>query len=362
MKRVLITGYLGFGNFGDEALLYVLINDLIKVGFKKEDITVISNNPALTRTTYKVNSINRWNIVSFFNALLNHSSIIFIGGLFQDKTSFSSLIYYTSQILLASILQKEVVLYAVGIGPLQRKISQLLFKATANLASLVTVRDEESAQLFSNKKNIIVTCDPVWSLKVDYSFQDKIRTVNWQFPIIGVSVRNDKYLRAHHINNIAEKLSKILASMKEWQIVLLPCMESEDLPILYELQDLVSRRSATPNRVITIDNLAEFPIPQQAGILASCEVMIAMRYHALLVSIANEKPVFGLIYDQKVKSLIEFSGQIGVTFRDSFEEPWNYFWQNLQYSSDTAKLSKQKADQLHKTNIELLQTLFNMNP
>ena len=61
MKRILISGYLGFGNFGDEALLHVLINDLVKVGFRNEDITVVSNNPNLTTFLYNVKSIDRWN-------------------------------------------------------------------------------------------------------------------------------------------------------------------------------------------------------------------------------------------------------------------------------------------------------------
>lgn len=362
MKKVLISGYLGFGNFGDEALLYILINDLVQVGFKKEDITVISNNPNLTIKTHNVNSINRWSLFGLFSALLNNSALIFIGGLFQDKTSLRSLFYYTVQAFLANLLQKEVVFFAVGIGPIRRKLSKVLFNISINSARLITVRDQESTNLVPFKENVMVTCDPVWSLKPDYSFQNKIPSVNWQMPILGVSVRNDKYLKRYHLTTIVEKLSRVVESMKEWQILFLPCMLREDLPIIYELLDAVARKSSSPNRVITIENFTEFSIPQQAGILASCEVMIGMRYHALLVPLANEKPVFGIIYDQKVKSLIDFASQVGVSFKDSFDGPWNYFWQNLQHSRDMAKLAKQKADKLHKTNIELLQTLYNLSP
>lgn len=359
MKKVLISGYIGFGNFGDEALLHILINDLIKVGLKREDITVISHNPNLTTVTHNVNSINRWNVFSLFGAMLNHSALIFIGGIFQDKTSFRSIFYYTCQLLLAGIFQKEVVFSAAGIGPLKRKISRALFNTAINSVNLITVRDQESANLIP-LKDIVVTCDPVWSIKPDYSFQYKLPMINWQMPILGVSMRNDKYLRSHHLTSLVDKLSKVITNMKDWQVVFIPCMPSEDLPILYELYNTVIRKTSSPNKVFIIENFTAFPITQQAGILASCEVMIGMRYHALLIPIASGKPVFGIIFDQKVKSLIDFTEQVGVPFRDSFDEPWNYFWQNLQHSQEMAKQSKQKADDLHKTNIELLRTLISV--
>lgn len=359
MKKILVSGYIGFNNFGDEALLYILVNDLVQVGYKKENITVISNEPGITSGLYGVNSINRWNPFSFLRALLNCNEIIFIGGLFQDKTSFKSLCYYAAQLLLAGIFRKRVVLFAVGIGPLQRKISKLLLDIALSAVSLMTVRDQSSAQFLPHRGNVVVTCDPVWSINPDFSFKSQIKKVSWEAPIIGVSMRQDKYLRDFHLNNIADKISKILITMKEWQVLLIPCMPNEDIPVLYELNELISRKSSAPARVTLLTEFVDFPVTQQAGILASCEIMISMRYHALLMPIINSKPVFGLIFDQKVKSLLDFSSQVGVYFRDDLEQPWNYFWQNLQYSSQVAKKACEKARELNKINTKLLETMFN---
>lgn len=359
MKKVLISGYIGFDNFGDEALIHTLIKDLIQVGYKQENITVISKEPDKTSKVYSVNSINRWNPVDFLITLLNCNEIIFAGGLFQDKTSFRSLCYYSAQLLLAGIFRKRIVLYAVGIGPLQRKISRILFNIAMDTVSLMTVRDQPSSQHLPHKINVVVTCDPAWSINPDFSFKSQIKKVNWEMPIIGVSMRQDKYLRNYHLNILSDKISKILTTMKEWQVLLVPCMFLEDTPVLYELNELISRKSSAPNRVILLDEFHAFSITQQAGILASCEIMISMRYHALLVPIINSRPVFGLIFDQKIKSLLDFTSQVGVYFRDDFEQPWNYFWQNLQHSSEVAKKSYEKAKELHKINIKLLETMFN---
>ena len=359
MNRILISGYIGFNNFGDEALLHVLIKDLLGVGFKIEDITVISNSPIETANKFGVNAISRWNIFSLVNALIFNSSLIFVGGLFQDKTSFLSMLYYSLQLFFASMLQKNIVFYGAGIGPLQRKSSQFLFNFLITNIKYITVRDQISANYIPSGTHVAVTCDPVWAMEPDFSFKKRITNVNWNLPIIGISMRHDKYLQNHHITNIVDKVSKVLNGRKDWQVLLLPCMPQEDLHILYEMQESISRKIGTSDRVFLIENFNQFDIPQQAGILASCNAMIGMRYHALLLPLLNGQAVFGLIYDQKIKSLLEFASQVSVSFYDSFEQPWDYFWQNLQHSTNMAKNAAIKAKQLHKVNIEMLETLFN---
>lgn len=358
-KRILISGYLGFNNFGDEALLHILINNLLQVGFRRQDLTVITNNPDKTRNDYKVNSINRWNQFEIINALLNNEGIIFIGGLFQDKTSFIGLLYYFFQLYLAKIFNKEIVFYGAGIGPFQRSISLNLFNYGISNARSITVRDRTSANLILNKAGIQTTCDPVWSIEPDYTFQNQIPTINWELPIVGVAVRNDRFLNHNHLMDLADKLARVVSGMKDWQILFIPCMPDQDLSITYELYDLVFSKTPAQDRITLVENFSAFPILQQAGILASCDVMISMRYHALLVPLTNGKPVIGLVYDQKIKSLVEFSNQLGLSLKDDINQAWSYFWQNLEYASEMARQASQKASQLDKINIQLLERLLN---
>ena len=358
MKQVLISGYLGFENFGDEALLHVLINNLLEIGFKKENITVISKEPKVTTNIYNVYSINRLNLFEFLSALFKSKAIIFIGGLFQDKTSFRSFFYYFLQLFLSEILGKEIIFYGVGIGPLQQSISRTLFDFAIKSVNQLTVRDQASLATIPYR-GVLVTCDPVWSIKADYTFKNQIPNVNWQLPILGVSMRNDKYLKGYHLTKLADKLARVLDGMKDWQVLLIPCMPQEDLPVLYELYNLIEKKISPQGRVILLENFNQFSIPHQAGILASCEAVVGMRYHALLIPLANEKPVFGLIYDQKIKSLLDFANQVGVSYRDDLDQAWSYFWQNIQHSQEMAKQAKLQAEELNKRNTELLERLYN---
>lgn len=356
MKRIIISGYLGYGNFGDEALLHVLIKNLLELGFRNNQIYVISASPEYTSSVFKVNSVNRWNFFEMLSALMELDAIIFLGGLFQDRTSFKSFLYYYFQLFVSILTNKQIVFYAAGIGPFERKITKDLFNSALKSVSLVTVRDQVSANETIFRNNLVITCDPVWSIEPDYVFQNEILKINWKLPIVGVSLRNDKNLKKHHLVSLAEKLSRIISTTQDWQIVIIPCMP-EDLFVTDELENQITKKISHPGRILSIRNFNNFSIPQQAGILASCDVMVGMRYHSLLVPIANGKPVFGLVYDQKVKALLDFSEQIGINFKDDLEKPWNYFWQNLERSTNLAKEAQKKAYYLQQKNLELLQVL-----
>lgn len=358
MKKVLICGYFGFENFGDEALLYVLIKALSDLGIQRQNITVLSNNPGLVSNVHKVNSVMRWNYLDVLNALLSNDKIIFTGGVFQDKTSFKSFLYYFLQLFIAGISGKDVAFFGAGVGPFQRELSFSLFNFGVKNVRWITVRDQASAGFFPHRNQLAITCDPVWSIDYDYSFQDLIKQVNWQLPILGVSLRQDRFLKEGHITTFADKLSRIVNGMKDWQIVLIPCMPQEDFPVLYELYDLTARKVSEPNRVIILESFPNLSVLQQAGVLASCDALLGMRYHSLLIPLANEKPVFGLIYDQKVKSLLDFASQVGIGFKDDMEQSWNYFWQNMPHSINKAKAAKNKALELNKKNIEMLRNFL----
>jgi polysaccharide pyruvyl transferase WcaK-like protein len=176
---------------------------------------------------------------------------------------------------------------------------------------------------------------------------------------MGVSLKLDKHLTGQHIQYFAEKISKKLSELENWQLLLIPCFPEEDLPVLYELYEITSKKLGE-QRVVLLDNFGQFSSPEQVGIIASCEVFVGMRYHALLSAISNHRPVLGIVYDPKVKSLLEFAGQVSFSLKDDPEHPWNYFWQNIKHSAEQAKLAKEKALKLHQNNLLMLEKLKNM--
>ena len=94
MSDIVISGYYGLGNSGDEALLKSIIENLRKI---EPDVTItaLSGNVHLTKEQYGVKTINRFNVFSVINELRKAKLLISGGGtLIQDATSTKSLYYY----------------------------------------------------------------------------------------------------------------------------------------------------------------------------------------------------------------------------------------------------------------------------
>ena len=116
MSDILISGYHGFANSGDEALLFAILNTLRKK--KPElDFTVLSKKPEETSAVYNVNSINRYNFFKIRKEMKKSKMLLFGGGsLLQDVTSSKSILYYLAIIKLAQKCKIKTMLSTFGTG------------------------------------------------------------------------------------------------------------------------------------------------------------------------------------------------------------------------------------------------------
>lgn len=144
MAKVVLSGYYGFDNIGDEAILLSIIQAL-KERKADIDITVLSHNPQRTSNLYGVKAVNRWSLKEV-KATLKDSDLLISGGgsLLQDITGIKSLLYYLGVVGLARRLGKPVFFYAQGIGPVDGWLGRRLMRLTVNRVEAVTVRDEQS--------------------------------------------------------------------------------------------------------------------------------------------------------------------------------------------------------------------------
>lgn len=142
---ILLSGYFGYGNTGDEAILSASLAAL-----RREDptrpITVMTAHPRRVARVYGVRAAGRFDPIAVLWSLTRCQTLIFGGGgLLQDESGLPSLLYYTALLRLGRRMGKQVILHAGGIGPLIRPISQRL-TAKALHGVEVTVRDPVSRQ------------------------------------------------------------------------------------------------------------------------------------------------------------------------------------------------------------------------
>ena len=202
-KRILIAGYFGYGNTGDEAILSAMIGDLSS-GEPEVEINVVSDNPEDTSIHHQVGAVGIGDLQRIIEAI-SMSDLVIIGGggLFHDYWDFqpgkiltsqhAGMPFYGSIALLARILEKPLMLYGIGIGPLQSAEGQLLTRAIADLADIVSVRDSGSKEILEhlggNIENVLVTADPAFRLQVNEIPCVITDEVMHKGPILGVVLR-----------------------------------------------------------------------------------------------------------------------------------------------------------------------------
>lgn len=143
MRNILLSGYYGFNNLGDEALLQGLLTALSP----KHELTILSAQPAQSRTLHQHKARHRY--AALLPALLQHDVLISGGGsLLQDKTSRRSLQYYLGVIRLAKWLGKKVIVYGQSIGPLSDWGQQQLVQVLQDVP--IAVRDKASHTLLAS--------------------------------------------------------------------------------------------------------------------------------------------------------------------------------------------------------------------
>ena len=307
MCKILISGYYGFGNAGDEALLSSILQALLELEPQAE-ITVISGNPVETMNTYKVKAIGRFDMWKIYRAIYSCDMLVSGGGsLLQDVTSTRSLYYYLSIITLANALGKQVMIYAQGIGPLRKSLARATVGHVLNQVSQITVRDhaskEELLSLGIHNVPITVTADAVLGMHpVDTTVGRKILEsygVTANRPIVGVSVRSwkdcTKYQRI-----LAEALDQIHRAT-EAHIVFIPMQHTEDT---------MEAEIIAKHMTVTSTVLADAYSTTELLSLSSCvDVMIGVRLHALVFSALMETPCLGISYDPKILNFLHMIGE-----------------------------------------------------
>ncbi len=143
-RRILLCGYFGCGNAGDDAILEGTLSLLQSID-PSVRVTALSAHPLRDRRRFGIRCRFRFSLVSVLCGILTADSIWCGGGsLLQDATSRRSLFYYLGILRLGQLLRRGTVLYSAGIGPLRRAGSQAAVRRVLSDCSYVSLRDPDS--------------------------------------------------------------------------------------------------------------------------------------------------------------------------------------------------------------------------
>ena len=301
--NVVMSGYYGFSNTGDDAILESICQGVRDVSDEVE-LTVLSKDPELTRKQYGLSAVPRFNIPQVISALKKSDLLLSGGGsLLQDTTSTRSLVYYVSVMNLARMLGKPVMLYANGIGPVRKEANRGRVRKAVEQAAAVTLRDHSSAQelreMGVKRADLTVTADPVFRLTPAAASCARELMLQTGLPegrnFVAVSVRDWEAAK-----NFPAGLAALCDHLRR----------SYDLEVLFLLMqpgvdrgmtEAVRKAMAEPSYVL---EAATTPREMMA-VLGQAKLCLAMRLHTLIFAARMAVPTLGLVYDPKVASFLQ---------------------------------------------------------
>jgi polysaccharide pyruvyl transferase CsaB len=311
-KSLVISGYYGFKNSGDEAvlqsILLALAAESVKQGITIEPI-VLSIDPEWTSKTYGVQAVHRMKPGKVLKAISRSNGLISGGGsLLQDATGRMSIPYYLGIIKLAQWLGKPTFIYAQGIGPVHRTTFHPFIRAIFNKCRYISVRDEESAQFLQHiglpREKVEVVPDPVMGLPLQTEAEEEIHedkelnaAKGSSKPIIGISVRFWNENRSE-LAQLAKSL-EIIQAERDVHICFLPFHLPSDIEAS---KAVILKMQSSANVSIATD--VSHPQQMLAEVQA-CDLLIGMRLHSLIYAASQRVPMIGISYDPKIDQFLQ---------------------------------------------------------
>ncbi len=349
MSDIIISGYHGFKNSGDEALLFAILNALRK---QKPDIdfTVLSKVPEETSGEYGVKSIYRYNIFKIKKAMKSSKMLLFGGGsLLQDVTSSKSILYYLAVIGLAKRYGLKTMLYANGIGPIVKKRNRYLAGKILNKADIITLRDDKSdielKSLGVTKPRVVITADPAFTIDTNVSFSGEYFTNRAGVPLgtklCVVSIRDYKKAAAVFDDEMA-KLCDYIVQKHNIYPLFVPMQYPADMEISRRIMKKMKEKSYIINR--------ELSVGEMFSVLSEAEMIIGMRLHSLIYATTLAIPAMALVYDPKISAFMESLNQPDRIDVESFE-----FEKAREIMDSIIESRNARIEVLHRTNTVLKQ-------
>lgn len=331
-KKILLSGYYGFDNAGDEAVLAALCQILTdRLG--NVELVALSRQPAKTAAAYGIRAIDRWDKAAL-RAELRDAALFCSGGgsLLQDVTSVRSVWYYTSLMRLAQKQGVPTIVLAQGLGPLNTKLGRWLAGRALGGCRLLSWRDAASARLAAEilppeRTNLpsYMVCDPVLLWQPAHIGDEPAEPTEQaatpeKGKIAALALRPWRTLQVA----AAARLVRLLRQAA-YRPVLLPFHLGEDERLAEQINAELAAQGDEPAEVWHCATPAE-----ARAAVGRADLLLGMRLHSLIMAAAQGVPAAAFSYDPKVEALAKML-QMPLTYCTAD-------WQPEQIAAELQKL------------------------
>ena len=324
-QSVLVTGYYGFGNTGDEAILSALVAGLSR-RLPALRIVVLSGDPGQTRHRHGVDAI-AWRDPLAIAQEVRKCGLVVIGGggLFQDSHGVEAgtlltprhggITFYAGPAILAALAGKPFALHGLGFGPLESEEGRRIVAAIAQSAARISVRDAGSRALLESlgvpSARVTLSADPAFLLAPEGVRPEDVLIgmgIEPRAPIAGVALRpwsrgvEPEAWEREAAAGLDLFLERTSGSLLFVPFEKSPWSDDDD----FALASRVRRRLRHADRTAVLSGLLS--PGDTAALIGGCDLVVGMRLHAAVFAIAGAVPPVAIAYDPKVEALLARSG------------------------------------------------------
>ena len=319
VERVLLLGYFGAGNFGDDALLAdwlsrhgeglarrgmqadVIYNgsDPLQGFVEREHLQPLVGRLVPKREALKLDPRG-------YRALLAPG-----GSLLQDASSLRSLIYYLMVIRRFAQAGVPVLLLNQGLGPLRSFTARLATPRVLRSVRLLSLRDGQSFDWARGQRALaahpalLLSCDPVLSGSLQaYGESPALKELPAGYFLVMPRATGDLPYPGDPTTE-PEALAKLVDATRRAS-GLAPLL----LPLHFERDAPFCRATAQAAGGAAVLDPGGDPYPASAvwQAIAGAQLVISYRLHGLVCAAACGIPALGVAYDPKVSAFCEEMG------------------------------------------------------
>ncbi len=346
-KKVLMLGYYGANNIGDEIMLYFLLK---KIRNDNICLKLISENPEKTLRQFHVACIKNMPLFFEWGGLkllfnknyyiliweLIKTDVLFIGGgdLIRDDKGWKTFCYTMSKIVIALMFKADIYIINVGIGVPITKYGKFIIRVVLNMATMVIVRDNRSYNIckfyLKNKLSYRKIIDVSVNIKNETNvngFKNEILNSHDKYIVISLRENSNAFdgykITESRMSNFANELDRLIETYKI-KVIFLPFQHSEREQDK-RLHDKILRLILNKDSAFSLEWTSDFF--NIAHAIKGSFALIGMRLHSIILASSYNIPCIAMPYDAKI---IEYCLDVGIDnflYQDSLDN--KYFLSTL---------------------------------
>lgn len=312
MKKILLSAYTSF-NVGDDLFIKIICNRYLDTQFyliapKKyknilknaKNLHLINSDSIAYRVLNKFLKIINKNFSVFMKCIRKMDAVVIIGGsLFIEQLNWRE----RDELKIKKIYPNtKVFLLGANFGPFQSMEFLECFKEAFGKYEDVCFREKYSYQLFSKLNNVRMASDIVFSLNVN-NLSNNLQKDEIAISVINLKNRNDLSL---YYDDYIKKIVEICCFFQKMNVrinLISFCSVEGDEETINEINTLLEKKEMKKCEEVFYKDDLNIIIEA----LEKSKLIIATRFHAMILGWILKKNVVPIIYSQKMKNVIDDS-------------------------------------------------------